>query len=107
VEGGKPRSSFDARKISSAFIIADFVHGFSGRRGGAYVRCLRWVFVDFPVGLVKRFEEVFEKILKQRDASGEFHIYMTVVLENQPRDVGYNELIFRIAPPMIKVSYRV
>jgi hypothetical protein len=45
---------------------------------------------DFPVCTIQRLEEIFEEVLKQLNASGEFNIDMAIILQDQPGDVGNN-----------------
>ena len=45
---------------------------------------------------------MLEEILKEVDPCGEFYVYMAVVLENEPRNVGDNEFVVSVPLPMFK-----
>jgi hypothetical protein len=58
-----------------------------------------------PVGVIQRFEGVFEKLLKEVDTGGELHIDVTIIHEDKPWNVGHNEGIFKVTTAMFKVTW--
>jgi hypothetical protein len=55
--------------------------------------------------LVQGFKEIFEEVLEKVDPSGELHIDVAVVLQNQPGDMGNNEFIVCVPASMLKVTW--
>jgi hypothetical protein len=101
VKRHKPAGGFDRGKISAPFIVADLVNRFSGSRSVWWIGGL---FRDSPVRFVRLFEEVLEEILEKRNTAREFNIDVAVVLEDEPWNVRHNALVFRLSPPMLKIS---
>jgi hypothetical protein len=68
---------------------------------------VQWLFGDFPVCFVWRFEKIFEKILEQSNSTGEFDIDMEVIFGDEPRNMGKNTLVLGMSPPVFKVSCNI
>jgi hypothetical protein len=104
VERSKAHCRFDAGQILALFVIADFIDRLLLRWCGSAIAALTigQLFGYRPVGVIQRFEEVFKKVLKEVDVSGELHIDVAVILEDKPWNVGHDEGIFKMTMVMFK-----
>jgi hypothetical protein len=102
VERCKSHRGFDTGEISTSLVVSDFVNRLScGRSSRICCRLRKWSLYS-PVGLVKGLE-VFEEILEKVDTGGELDIDVTIVFENEPGNVGNDEFVFLMAPPVFEI----
>lgn len=108
MERSEARGSFNAGQVPPPLVVADFINRLFPRCSGSPIGALGVgrLFVYRPVCVIQRFKEVFEKVLEEIDAGRELDIDVAVVFQDEPRNVGHNGRIFKMATTMFEVTWQ-